>query len=96
MGAYSKRLLLWFCISILSLVLVGVVVSCDADAESSSGGGTGKTGGGTGGGTIGTGEFSDITATYHNVGDDCDNIDEAKQLRTKGSSRTKATHTERY
>ena len=48
MGAYSKRLLLWFCISLLILVLVGVMVSCDAVAGSSSG-----DGGGTGGGTIG-------------------------------------------
>ena len=33
MGAYSKRLSLWLCISALSIVLVGLMVSCVADAE---------------------------------------------------------------
>ena len=53
--------------------------------KGSSGGGTGKTGGGTGGGN----KFIDITATYYDVGDDCDNIDPNKRYTPKNTAELK-------
>ncbi len=69
MNKHINRIVLWFCTGVLSLVLVGVMVSCGLDFG--------------GGGNNGGGKFSDITATYYDVGDDCGAIEEIYQYIPK-------------
>ncbi len=74
MNKRINRIVLWFCTGVLSLVFVGIIVSCDPDDGGS----------GTGGG-----KFSDITATYYDVGDDCGAIEVSKQHIPKDTAELK-------
>ncbi len=67
------RIILWFCTGVLSLVLVGIMVSCATDAEGSGGTGDKKP--------------DALTATYYDVGDDCDAIKASEQHAPKDTAK---------
>ena len=75
MNKHINRILLWFCTGALSLVLVGIIASCDPDAEESS--------------STGDNRFKNITATYQDVGDDCTSIELNKQYTPKDATELK-------
>ena len=76
MNKHINHLVLWLCTGLLSLVLVGAMLSCAADLDD-------------GGGNNGGGKFSDITATYYDVGDDCGAIEVSKQYIPKDTAELK-------
>ncbi len=74
---FYKRItarVLW---SLSCLCLAIGVLSCASDPEENSGGGNNKKGGD---------KFSDVTATYYDVGEDCNSINEDEQYAPKDAT----------